>query len=578
MTEPGKHDRDPFAWTTFYEAVADKLLGYRNNRVDLVARLQEKSKVIDGLAYLNGDQFPDGSTGFVQDICPFTVMGIFNRRMRDSNRTIIAESLASSLGVEHAAPTTFDAVPLLDPRRSWFFPYAKVREPGHIDALWDVFTAAIKYADSGAQSSSIEFAQTFDAASGRPIVGWNLTLGLYWIRPRSFLSLDGFSRDFIVKKLDIPIGLHGPERRCSAADYLAVMDALKLQFEESDFPVHSYPELSLVSWGWTPSVDPVEPHKPTDETSDSSTEHRNSQRPLLHYTVDSILADGCFLERMAIESLLERLRTKKSLILQGPPGTGKTWLARRLAFALMGQKDDSRVRAVQFHPNLSYEDFVRGWRPAGDGKLSLADGVFMQAIKTALAEPTAQIVVVIEEINRGNPAQIFGELLTLLEADKRTPDDALELCYADANGVNRSVYIPENLYVIGTMNIADRSLALVDLALRRRFAFVELEPRLGSVWRDWVVKERNVDPRSVAEIERRVSALNEQIAADPRLGKQFRIGHSYVTPTHRLEAGETEPWFRQVVETEIGPLLDEYWFDAHNEAQQARERLIEGWR
>jgi len=299
--------------------------------------------------------------------------------------------------------------------------------------------------------------------------------------------------------------------------------------------------------------------------------------PIVPYSVDDILKDGCFLERNEIDRLLDRLRTKKNLILQGPPGTGKTWLAKRLAFALMGQKDDSKVRAVQFHPNLSYEDFVRGWRPTGEGKLSLADGVFMEAIKAASKDPSSKFVVVIEEINRGNPAQIFGELLTLLEAGKRTPNEALELCYPDADGKRRPVHIPENLYVVGTMNIADRSLALVDLALRRRFAFVGLEPRLGTAWRDWVVKECAVDPALVSDIEHRIAELNDQIAADARLGKQFRIGHSYVTPAHRVEAGDTKKWFRQVVETEIGPLLDEYWFDAPDEAQKACARLLQGW-
>ena len=144
--------------------------------------------------------------------------------------------------------------------------------------------------------------------------------------------------------------------------------------------------------------------------------------------------------------------------------------------------------------------------------MTLADGVFMEAIKAAAKDPTSKFVVVIEEINRGNPAQIFGELLTLLEAGKRTPNEALELCYPDADGRRRPVHIPENLYVIGTMNIADRSLALVDLALRRRFAFVGLEPRLGTAWREWVVKECAVDPDLVADIEHRIAELNDQIA------------------------------------------------------------------
>ena len=186
-------------------------------------------------------------------------------------------------------------------------------------------------------------------------------------------------------------------------------------------------------------------------------------------------------------------------------------------------------------------------------------------------------MVVIEEINRGNPAQVFGELLTLLEAGKRTPSEALELCYPDADGVRRPVHIPENLHVIGTMNIADRSLALVDLALRRRFAFVGLEPRLGPAWRNWVVSACGVDAALASDIERRMAELNEQIAADARLGKQFRIGHSYVTPVHRLDAGSTRRWFQQVVATEIGPLLEEYWFDSPEEARHATSLMLQGW-
>jgi 5-methylcytosine-specific restriction protein B len=234
------------------------------------------------------------------------------------------------------------------------------------------------------------------------------------------------------------------------------------------------------------------------------------------------------------------------------------------------------VRVVQFHPNLSYEDFVRGWRPTGDGKLSLVDGVFMEVIKAA-SKNLSPNVVVIEEINRGNPAQIFGELLTLLEAGKRTPSDALELCYPDPDGKHRAVHIPENVFVIGTMNIADRSLALVDLAFRRRFAFIDLKPKLAASWRSWIVEQCNVATDLVPDIERRITDLNNQITSDARLGEQFCIGHSYVTPSYPLEDGGTQKWFRQVVATEIGPLLKEYWFDAPDESRKACDRLLQGW-
>lgn len=570
-------DKRRFGWTKFYEAFADKLLTYRNNRSALVDGLKDISARVEGIGHLQ-DQYTDATKGFVKDICPFTTMGLFNRGLTDANRKIIATELGKFLGVEESAPNTFDGVPLLNLQNSWFFPFEKSRDPDHIDALWDVFAAAIKFADSDDDEARDQFAKAFDKANGRLFVAWNLTFGLYWLRPWSFLSLDHNSQVYVSKKLGVPIGLHGPKKRCNSADYLAVMDALEPRFQEASYPVHSYPELSLEAWVYK---DPTRETTTTDAVANDADEVEQeavrAAAPIVPYSVDDILKDGCFLVRAEIDLLLDRLRTKKNLILQGPPGTGKTWLAKRLAFALMGQKDDSRVRAVQFHPNLSYEDFVRGWRPTGEGKLSLADGVFMEAIKAASKEPSSKFVVVIEEINRGNPAQIFGELLTLLEAGKRTPNEALELCYPDADGKRRPVHIPENLYVVGTMNIADRSLALVDLALRRRFAFVGLEPRLGPVWRDWVVKECAVDPALVVDIERRIAELNEQIAADARLGKQFRIGHSYVTPAHRLEVGDTKKWFQQIVETEIGPLLDEYWFDAPNEAQKAIARLTQGW-
>lgn len=291
------------------------------------------------------------------------------------------------------------------------------------------------------------------------------------------------------------------------------------------------------------------------------------------YSIDDILEDGCFLNRDTLEQLISRLQVKKNIILQGPPGTGKTWLAKRLAYALMGQKDPQRLRAVQFHPNLSYEDFVRGWRPSGDGKLSLVDGAFMEAVEDA-RNTSRPYVVVIEEINRGNPAQIFGEMLTLLEADKRYPEEALELCYRKSS--NERVYIPSNLYVIGTMNVADRSLALVDLALRRRFAFIDLEPNLNEAWRKWLVTRAGIALDDVKNIEERISQLNETIAADPTLGPQFRIGHSYVTPPLDGISGDAMEWFNQVIATEIRPLLDEYWFDAPERAQAAYQRLIQG--
>ncbi len=567
-----------FGWTKFYEAIADKLLAFCDNRAALIEGIRNIASKVGRLEYLGADHYLDETTGFVRDICPFTIMGMFNRGLTPENRRTIAGELSNFLGVDEPVPESFNGVPLLNNQKSWFFPTEIKRTSDHIDALWEVFAAAIQFADTDDVLARTRFARAFDNSHGREIVGWNLSMGLFWIRPWVFVGLDSNSRGYIVDKLRVPIGLHGPKNRCNASDYLALLDALEARFQETSYPVHSFPELSLAAWNSSPIEDSLDKPDEDKEPNDVTEEIAPPQPLIVPYFIVDILKDGCFLEQAELERMLGRLRAKKNLILQGPPGTGKTWLAKRLAFALMGQRDDSKVRAVQFHPNLSYEDFVRGWRPVGEGKLSLADGVFMEAIKAASLHPSAKFVVVIEEINRGNPAQIFGELLTLLEAGKRTPNEAIELCYPDEKNKRIAVHIPENLFVIGTMNIADRSLALVDLALRRRFAFVGLEPKLGERWRNWVIREEcGVDPDLAVKIEGRITALNDQIAVDARLGKQFQIGHSYVTPTHRLEAGETHTWFKDVVETEIGPLLEEYWFDAPKTAKEACERLLQGW-
>ena len=291
------------------------------------------------------------------------------------------------------------------------------------------------------------------------------------------------------------------------------------------------------------------------------------------YTTENIAKDGCFLEESRLVAILARLKDKKNLILQGPPGTGKTWLAKRLAYALIGHKSEHLVRPFQFHPNLSYEDFVRGWRPSANGRLELVDGPFLKAINDSKGDLSNSYVVVIEEINRGSPAQIFGEMLTLLEADKRSREEALALSYPRSG--SERVHIPPNLHLIGTMNVADRSLALVDFALRRRFAFVDLEPTFGQRWRSWVSEQCQIDTAFLADVEESLKSLNRTITEDSTLGPQFRVGHSVVTPPAGTHVSDPQVWFRHVVETEIGPLLGEYWFDDPGKARSESAKLLQ---
>ena len=566
-----------FPWAGCYAAIADKLLEYRNGRRPLVERVHDIASRVGPLSILQ-DRFPDGSTGPLADICPFTTMATFNRGMTDTNRQAVAGEIIEFLGVDKSVPESFPGIPVVNNQRTWFFAYSEYRGDGDIDALWKVFAAALRFADADTPESRVELVEAYDLALEVKGVAWNLSMGLYWVRPWDFVPLDKMSRSYISQEFGMSVPIRGGAKPGGGASYLEFLDELRTQFDDDRCPVHSFPELSLAAWNIGSAGEP-----PNDESADTAkdetdvAEDEREADAAEAYSVANVVDEGCFLERALIERLLQRLRAKKNLILQGPPGTGKTWLSKRLAFALMEQRDERRVRTVQFHPNLSYEDFVRGWRPVGDGKLALADGVFMEAIQAASRSPGRKFVVVIEEVNRGNPAQIFGELLTLLEADKRSKRDAVELCYPDADGSRRAIHIPENLHIIGTMNIADRSLALVDLALRRRFAFVTLEPRLGEAWSNWVVGERGVDPSLVEEIRRRIAVLNDRIAADARLGSHFRIGHSYVTPTVRLDPEGTREWFREVVETEIGPLIEEYWFDSPDDASQAVQQLLDGW-
>ena len=574
-TDPTKLKR--FQWTRFFQAIADELIKYKNNRQALLELLKSISSKIDALKYLSSDTFADGSRGFVKDIDPFTFLGVFNRGIKDSTRINIAIEIAKFFGVTEPVPERFEGVPVLNNMSSWYFPWNKELPDDHIDKLWEVFESALQLADSEDEDLIEKFSQDFDTATSLYGVSWNLSCGLYWIRPWHFLNLDGLNRKFITEKLRLKIGLSGPKKICNSNEYLLLTNTLRERFVESDFSVHSFPELSFNAWtnAGSSSTD-SEANEPEEITSTDESKNIGPIKPIKPYSIDNILEDGSFLSKEDLELMLRRFREKKNLILQGPPGTGKTWLAKRLGMALIGEDvQEPQLRSVQFHPNLSYEDFVRGWRPGSDGKLNLHEGIFMEMVNEALEKPSTRHVLVIEEINRGNPAQIFGELLTLLENSKRSPKDAMQLCYPDPDGKHLPVYIPANFYVIGTMNVADRSLALVDMAFRRRFAFIDLEPMFGKRWRDFVVNKLQMESSVADQIRERMNQLNTQISVDSRLGKDFKVGHSYLTPTESLKGKNSKQWFSEIVESEIKPLLKEYWFESQDEADKAAAKLLE---
>lgn len=267
------------------------------------------------------------------------------------------------------------------------------------------------------------------------------------------------------------------------------------------------------------------------------------------YTRADFLAEA-FLPAEQYDMLCSLLRYKKNIILEGAPGVGKTFIAKRLAYSMMGEKDVNRVAMVQFHQSYGYEDFIVGLRPNDTGGFALSKGPFYTFCQKALEDPDSDYYFIIDEINRGNLSKIFGELLMLIERDKRGEKYRVKLLYA-----GETFYVPDNVYVIGMMNTADRSLAMMDYALRRRFSFFPMCAAFETE-RFIAYLEEKHNPRLYALI-RQIQALNQEIAADESLGKGFEIGHSFFC----IDGEATDEWLHQVVEFELIPLLGEYWFD-----------------
>lgn len=270
-----------------------------------------------------------------------------------------------------------------------------------------------------------------------------------------------------------------------------------------------------------------------------------------------------FMSEERYEILKTLLHHKKNIILQGAPGVGKTFAAKKLAYAMMGEVDDSRIEFVQFHQNYSYEDFIMGYRPDGSG-FKLMNGVFYRFCQTAANNPDKEYFFIIDEINRGNMSKIFGELMMLIEKDYR--GTKATLAYS-----SMPFFVPENLYIIGMMNTADRSLAMIDYALRRRFSFFEMEPGFDSEG------FRNYQNAFANEIFNalivQIIALNKEIEEDSTLGRGFRIGHSYFCGREKL--GCTVDWMRSIVMFDIIPMLSEYWFDEPAKLQRWERNLYD---
>lgn len=688
-----------FQWTEFYMELASALLPYKNNRSELIAKL----KTIFADAGMN---FPFKERGkeVYEDICPFTVFGSFNKGITNANRIALLEQFAKQFSIKAAVPTEFDGIPVVMNLSAWFFAYKENRGEHDIDNLWDLLEKAIAYSDEASTDNKNAFIAAYDTVTKQKMIKWNITMGLYWARPYTFINLDSTNRAFITDVDNMPhyfttifsdINKGLPDGR----NYLFMCEQAKNALNQKEYEYHSFPKLSYYAWksnqsgkteetttttvdsniketnywiyspgdnasmwdefyksgimgiGWDDVTDlkgfsskeeikdymkkvydPSYSYKNNahclwqfaneikvgdvifvkkgmhkiigkgivtsdyiydtsrstykhirkvdwqnkgewehpgqavmktltnisaypdyvqkllalfaEDTSEEVSEQKEIKYPL--YSKDDFLNE-VYMDEDTYNTLTELLEAKYNVILQGAPGVGKTFAAKRLAYSIMGQKDTSRVAMVQFHQSYSYEDFIQGYRPSKDG-FELENGTFYKFCKEAEEDNERPYFFIIDEINRGNLSKILGELMMLIEKDKR--GEKIKLLYS-----NEWFTVPQNVRIIGMMNTADRSLALMDYALRRRFAFFDFAPAFSSEGFKNYLAEKN--SQKLESLITAVESLNNTISSDESLGDGFRIGHSYFCTDGEI----TDEWLKSVVEYEVIPLIKEYWFD-----------------
>lgn len=688
-----------FQWTNFYMELATALLEYKNNRSELIGKL----KTIFSDAGMN---FPFKEKGkeTYEDICPFTIFGSFNKGITNANRIALLEQFAKQFSIKSAVPTEFDGIPVVMNLSAWFFAYKGNRGEHDIDNLWDLLEKAIAYSDEASAENKNAFISAYDTVTKQKMIKWNITMGLYWVRPYTFINLDSTNRAFITDVDNMPhyfttifsdINKGLPD----GTSYLFMCEQAKNALGQKEYEYHSFPELSYCAWKSSQAEKPEEPPTKTvdsnvketdywiyspgdnacmwdeffkngimgigwDEVTnlkdfaskeeikefmkkvyDASYSYKNNAHCLWQFANEIKVGDVVFVKKgmhkiigrgvvtsdyiydssrdtykhirkvdwqnngewehpgQAVmktltnisaypdyvqklldlfaedspeevseqkeikyppyskddflnevymdedtyNTLTELLEAKYNVILQGAPGVGKTFAAKRLAYSIMGQKDTSRVAMVQFHQSYSYEDFIQGYRPSKEG-FELENGAFYKFCKEAEEDNERPYFFIIDEINRGNLSKILGELMMLIEKDKR--GEKIKLLYS-----NEWFTVPQNVRIIGMMNTADRSLALMDYALRRRFAFFDFAPAFSSEgFKNYLAEKNSPKLESLITV---VESLNNTISSDESLGDGFRIGHSYFCIDDEI----TDEWLKSVVEYEVIPLIKEYWFD-----------------
>lgn len=552
-----------YSWVPYYEKLANALLPYADKRQELIQKLWAafNERGIKPPTWNQDKTMPS-------DVDPFSVFCSFNKfKMTDANRMKYASAVAQVLGVTDKIPTGFHGLSLKDARKQAFYGWhALAKDAKDIGNLWDLFKAALKYADEGA--SPDDFCRIFDQALTQYAVSWSITMGLFWMRPMSFVSLDSTNITYLQQidglKERLPDFKHVP----SGSVYLDICRNCKDWAAHNGNGLKTLPEISTAAWKYSQeNKKPKAPKKvkgaPPEEkgviTGGEPSEENSKQ-----YAKADFLHD-VYMSKEKYEETVAALEYKYNIILQGPPGVGKSYAAKRLAYSLMGERDDERICMIQFHHSYSYEDFMQGYRPDKDGKFTLRNGIFYNFCKKAKGAGKKEHYLIIDEINRGDLNKIFGETFLLMEKDKRDKD-SVQLAYSPEQG---PFTIPKNIRIIGMMNTADRSIALIDHALRRRFAFIDLEPAFGmAAFQNFVQDAPSSKLQNLLKV---VISLNDEITKDSSLGRGYRIGHSYFCPPDPEEL--TDERLNAIVKFELIPLLEEYWFDEPDKVKEWSGKL-----
>ena len=657
-----------YDWIDFYTEFATKLLPFKNDRKSLVRKIY----AVYNIAGISVPKLESGDE--IIDIDPFTIFGTFNKGITNANRIAILNGIASEFGIAATVPGNFDGIPVLNNLKATFYGFKDGRKANDIDNLWSLFEAALALADNDTENNRQKFSEAYDKVHNQRCIRWNITMGLYWIRPYTFINLDSRNRWFIADAQNMPgefvIAVEKKLKKVPyAADYLEIKDLCKKALDTGEYGYKNFPDLSYTSWVVSEKVNqeiaaekdqktskaeflkwfmpllqalrdlggsatPADARKKIIENEHLSDEIVNETRGKTNvnkfenevafarnylveagyidksvrgvwtlteagksvkltaemasdifkkivsgaksmktndsddeqeityqeYTVENFL-DDVYMPEEDYTRLVGLLRNKKNIILQGAPGVGKTYAANRLAYSMMGVKDVERVMMVQFHQSYSYEDFIMGFRPSATG-FELRKGAFYNFCKKAEKDSDNEYFFIIDEINRGNLSKIFGELFMLIENDNR--GNALQLLYSD-----EKFAVPKNVYIIGMMNTADRSLAMLDYALRRRFAFFNIKP--GFETPGFSEYRKALDNEKFNKLISCVESLNREISDDESLGEGFCIGHSYFCNLQPDTIDDS--WLYGVVEYELIPLLKEYWFDEPMKVKDWSEKL-----